>query len=209
LETTDGQNQAFDAVIVALPAHRAAGLLASINSELGSALGEIEYASSAIVVTGHHERDVSHPLEGSGLVIPTIERRQILSVSFASRKFASRAPVGKIVLRTFVGGALQPELFGRSDEELTQLVCSELGDILGVRGEPTFVRVSRHERAMPQYHVGHGERVARIKALVARHPRLALAGNAYEGVGIPDCVQSGEASAGRLFDALVPGERRV
>jgi oxygen-dependent protoporphyrinogen oxidase len=209
LETTGGQNQAFDAVVVALPANRAVGLLASVDRELSAALAEIEYASSAIVVTGHHDRDVAHPLDGSGLVIPTIERRQILSVSFGSRKFAGRAPAGKVVLRTFVGGALQPEPLERTDEELTQLVCSELADILGVRGQPTFVRVSRHQGAMPQYHVGHCERVRRIKALVTRHQRLALAGNAYEGVGIPDCVQSGELAAERLFDALVPGEQRV
>jgi len=83
-------------------------------------------------------------------------------------------------------------------------VRSELGDILGVRGEPTFVRVSRHEGAMPQYHVGHLERVTRIKALLAEHPRLALAGNAYGGVGVPDCIQSGQNAAKRVFSALVP-----
>ncbi|HET6326757.1 MAG TPA: protoporphyrinogen oxidase [Planctomycetaceae bacterium] len=204
VETSDGRELAFDVIIVSLPATRAAGLLSSVDGDLSGALAEIEYASSAIVVTGHHERDVEHSMKASGLVIPAVERRKILSVSFASRKFAGRAPAGEVVLRTFVGGALQPELLQRSDEDLTRLVCSELGDILGVRGEPTFVRVSRHDGAMPQYHIGHRDRVARIKALVAGHSRLALAGNAYEGVGIPDCVQSGENAAQRVFSALVP-----
>ncbi|HEV8004014.1 MAG TPA: protoporphyrinogen oxidase [Planctomycetaceae bacterium] len=204
LETGDGRQHAFDVVILALPANRAAGLLESIDRDLSASLGEIEYVSSAIVVTGHHERDIEHPLNASGLVIPAVEGRQILSVSFASRKFAGRAPAGEVVLRTFVGGALQPELLQRSDEELTRLVRSELGDILGVRGEPTFVRISRHDGAMPQYHIGHRDRVTRIKTLLAGHPRLALAGNAYEGVGIPDCVQSGETAAERVFNALVP-----
>ncbi len=156
------------------------------------------------MVTGHRERDVEHPLAASGLVIPAIERRRILSVSFASRKFAGRAPAGQVVLRTFVGGALQPEFLQGTDEELVRLVQSELADILGVRGEPLFARVSRHERSMPQYHVGHRDRVAHLRALLAGHPRLALAGNAYDGVGVPDCVQSGEAAAERVFSSLVP-----
>ncbi len=204
METADGRDLAFDAVVLALPAHRAAALVAQIDSNLSAALGEIEYASSAIVVTGHHERDIEHPLNASGLVIPAAERRQILSVSFASRKFAGRAPAGKVVLRTFVGGVLQPELLHRTDHEITQIVRWELADILGVRGVPTFVRVSRHEGAMPQYHVGHLDRVARIKTLLAEHPRLALAGNAYDGVGVPDCIQSGESAAARALSALVP-----
>ncbi len=136
-------------------------------------------------------------------MIPSVEGRRILSVSFASRKFAGRAPAGQVVLRTFVGGALQPEFLQGPDEELTRLVRSELADILGVRGEPMFVRVSRHERSMPQYHVGHRDRAARIRTLLASHPRLALAGNAYDGVGVPDCVQSGEAAADRIFSSLV------
>jgi oxygen-dependent protoporphyrinogen oxidase len=204
LENREGRQHAFDVVVLALPANRAAGLLQSIDRDLSAALGEIEYASSAIVVTGHHERDVEHPMKASGLVIPAVEGRQILSVSFASRKFAGRAPVGEVVLRTFVGGALQPKLLQRSDDELTRLVRSELGDILGVRGEPTFVRISRHNGAMPQYHIGHRDRVSRIKMLLAGHPLLALAGNAYDGVGIPDCVQSGETAAERVLGALVP-----
>jgi protoporphyrinogen/coproporphyrinogen III oxidase len=203
LETADGRDLAFDVVVVALPANRAAKLLAQLDSNLSTALSAIEYASSAIVVTGHHEHDIQHPLNASGLVIPATERRQILSVSFASRKFAGRAPAGEVVLRTFVGGALQPELLQRTDEELNQIVRSELADILGVRGEPTFVRVSRHEGAMPQYHVGHLDRVARIKTLLAAHPRLALAGNAYDGVGIPDCIESGENAAERALSAVV------
>jgi oxygen-dependent protoporphyrinogen oxidase len=204
LETADGRDVAFDVVIMALPANRTAKLLAQLDSNLSAELCAIEYASSAIVVTGHHERDIEHPLNASGLVIPAAERRQILSVSFASRKFAGRAPAGEVVLRTFVGGALQPELLQCTDHEITQIVRSELADIFGVRGEPIFVRVSRHEGAMPQYHVGHLDRVARIRTLLAEHPRLALAGNAYEGVGIPDCVLSGENAAERVFSALVP-----
>jgi protoporphyrinogen/coproporphyrinogen III oxidase len=192
----------FEAVILALPADRTAQLVWPLDSELGAALGEIEYASSAIVCTGHALADVADPLNGSGLVIPAVEKRRILSVSFASRKFAGRAPEGQVVLRTFLGGTLQPEILAHSDDELVRIVLSELGEILGVRGEPRFAVVSRHERAMPQYHVGHLDRVGRIEELTSGHPRLALAGNAYQGVGIPDCVGSGERAAERVFRAL-------
>ncbi|HEX4073103.1 MAG TPA: protoporphyrinogen oxidase [Planctomycetaceae bacterium] len=192
----------FDAVIMALPADRAAELVWPLDSMLGGTLGEIEYASSAIVCTGHALADVANPLNGSGLVIPAVENRRILSVSYASRKFAGRAPEGEVVLRTFVGGALQPEMLEHSDDELIQIVRAELGEILGVRGEPRFAVVSRHKRAMPQYHVGHLDRVRRIEELTAAHPRLALAGNAYEGVGIPDCIGSGQRAAEHLFRAL-------
>ncbi len=198
-----------DAVVIALPAGRAAELIAPLDRSLATALGEIECASSAIVATGHALADVRHPLNGSGLVVPAIEQRKILSVSFASRKFAGRAPDGKVVLRTFLGGALQPEVLAADDASLIQTVLSELRDILGVGGTPDFTIVSRHDRSMPQYHVGHIERVQQINRLAQAHPRLALAGNAYHGVGIPDCVSSGQQAAERAVGAALVALHRV
>jgi len=192
----------FSAVILALPADRAANLIWPLDSTLAGSLSEIQYASSAIVCTGHSLGDVAHPLNGSGLVIPAAEHRRILSVSFASRKFAGRAPDGEVVLRTFMGGALQPEILDHTDEQLIEIVKTELGQILGVRGEPRFAVVSRHNRAMPQYHVGHLDRLRHIEQRASEHSRLALAGNAYTGVGIPDCVTSGEKAADRIFNSL-------
>jgi protoporphyrinogen/coproporphyrinogen III oxidase len=193
----------FDAVIVALPADRAADLVHPLDAPLAAGLSAIRYASSAIVVTGHSRADISHPLDASGLVVPAIEKRAILSVSFASRKFVGRAPDEVVVLRTFVGGALQPELLARSDDEIVASVLSELGQIFGVRGRPHFIRVSQHERAMPQYEVGHRDRVRRIEQALSAYPCLALAGNAFDGVGIPDCIHSGEQAAERVFDSVV------
>jgi oxygen-dependent protoporphyrinogen oxidase len=192
----------FDAVVLAVPAFRAAELLAEHDSLLAASLSEIDYASSAVVVSGHALDDVPHRLEASGLVIPAIERRRILAVSFASRKFAGRAPAGKVLLRTFLGGAMQPDVLACDDRELVRIAQQELESILGVRGEPEFTLVARHERAMPQYHVGHLDRVQRIARLMESHPRLALAGNAYHGVGIPDCIHSGELAAERVAEAL-------
>lgn len=195
----DGSAEEFDAVVLALRAWQAAELIVPWDAALGDALRQIEYASSAIVVTGHRLDDVRHPLDAFGLVVPAIERRRIIAVSFASRKFPGRAPQGHVLLRTFVGGAMQPEMMRHSDEELVEIVREELHQLLGVGGREEFATVARYERAMPQYYVGHLARVERIRELAGRHEGLALAGNAFEGVGIPDCVRSGEAAAEQML----------
>ena len=110
-----------------------------------------------------------------------------------------------MLLRTFVGGATQPELFARSDEELLALVRSELAELLGVGGEPDFARVFRHTRAMPQYEIGHLDRVAAIDRALADTPSLAICGNAFRGVGVPDTIASAEAAAERIARAVAPG----
>jgi oxygen-dependent protoporphyrinogen oxidase len=195
----DGVAEEFDSVILAVRAYQAAALIAPWDAAAAGLLREIEYASSAIVVTAHPLADVRHPLDAFGLVVPAIEGRRVIAVSFASRKFPGRAPDGHVLLRTFVGGALQPEMMRHSDEELIAIVREELGELLGVAGREEFAFVARYERAMPQYHVGHVTRVARIADLMEGHPGLALAGNAYEGVGIPDCIHSGERAAERIL----------
>jgi len=197
-----GGAESHDAVVLAIPAFRAAALLPDCDSELGKSLTEIEYASTAIVVSGHKLSDVSHPLGAFGLVIPIIENRRILAVSFTSRKFPNRAPEGCVQLRTFVGGAMQARELEQSDEEIQKLVLRELSEILGVQGEPDFVHLTRWNRAMPQYHLGHLDRVAKIESRANALPRFALAGNAYHGVGIPDCIHSGEQAAEEIFYQL-------
>jgi oxygen-dependent protoporphyrinogen oxidase len=185
----------FDAVIVAAPAYRAADLLEGANASLALLLREIDYASSVVVVTAHRLSDVAHPLDAYGLVVPRREQRMVLAVSFLSRKFPGRAPADRVVLRTFIGGALQPELCSLPDEDLRAIASAALEDMLGARGEPELTRVVRYDRAMPQYHVGHLERVRRIEAEQARTPGLHLCGSAYRGVGIPDCIHDGELAA--------------
>lgn len=198
----DGTSWAVDGIIVALPAHCAAALVSPWDSGLSELLGRIPYASSAIVVTGHRLEDVAHPLNAFGLVIPHIEGRRILAVSFLSRKFEERSPAGTVQLRTFVGGAMQPEMLQQDDASLVAMVREELRDLLGVTGDPLFERVARYARGMPQYHVGHLDLVAQIERCERLHPAFALAGNAYRGVGLPDCIHSGEQAAERVFAAL-------
>jgi len=202
LQTTSGPPLTCEAVILALPAHRAATLLQGECPVAAGELGQIEYASTALVVTGHRLSDVRHPLDAFGLVVPARERRQILAVSFTSRKFPNRAPEGSVQLRTFVGGAMQPELLERSDEELLEIVRRELTELLGIDWRPEVTQIARWNRSMPQYHVGHLERVARIEAAIAQTPNLALAGNSLNGVGLPDTIASGEAAAERIWQGL-------
>ena len=199
LELPFGAKDSFDAVVLAVPAYRAGPAVASFAPRAAEALGRIEYASTAIVVTGHKLADIRHPLDAFGLVVPAIEKRKILAVSFTSRKFPGRAPDGCVQLRTFVGGAMQPDVMQQSDAELISLVRQELESILGVTWKPDFTIVSRWMRSMPQYHVGHLDLVAAIESDLAGFPKLALAGNACHGVGIPDCIHSGEQAAEKLF----------
>lgn len=195
IKSLDGPTEQFDGVIIATTTHQAATLLADFDSTLAQELNGIEYASSAIVVTAHQLSDVRHPLDSFGLVVPHRERRRILATSFSSRKFPDRAPPDSVLMRTFVGGAMQPELYDLDDDSLRRIVIEELADIFGVRGDPELTLVVRYPRAMPQYHVGHLDRAARIESRVADHAGLALAGNALHGVGVPDAIASGEAAA--------------
>ncbi len=197
-KNTDGQecpSSNFDAVILAVPSFIAASLLANGCPALSSELTRIEYASTVVVASGHKLTDIEHPLDAFGLVVPHIEQRKLLAVSFTSRKFPGRAPDGRVLLRTFIGGALQPELCDLDDSAIIDLVRRELTELLGVRGDPDFIRVFRHSRAMPQYHVGHLDRLTRIQAELANYSGIALAGNYLTGVGIPDSIASGEAAA--------------
>lgn len=200
-ELPDGARERFDAVVLAVPAYRAAEAIEGFAPDAATALRKIEYASTAIVVSGHRLADIRHPLDAFGLVIPAIEKRKVLSVSFTSRKFPGRAPEGCVQLRTFVGGAMQPELLARTDEELISLARDELADLLGVRWNPDFAVVARWMRSMPQYHVGHLDKVAAIERELSAFPRLALASNACYGVGLPDSIHSGEQAAARVFEA--------
>ena len=187
-----------DAVIVAVPAGAAAELLRSADPTLAMGLAGIEYAGSAVVSLGFAREDVAHSLDAAGVVIPRREGRRILAVSFSSQKFPGRAPEGSVLMRTFVGGALDPETAALDDERLLPLVLAELRAVLGVRGTPRLVQIDRWRGAMPQYTVGHADRVAMIQRLVASHRGLAMAGAAYEGVGIPQVIASGQAAAASL-----------
>lgn len=192
----------FDAVILTLPAWASAELLRDDHLRgLCRGLRSIPYAGSALIVSGHRLEDFSHPMDAFGLVIPAVERRRILAVSFSSRKFLNRAPAGQLVLRTFVGGAMQPELLELDDAALLRAVHEELTSIFGMRREAMFAEVVRYPRAMPQYEVGHVQRVAAIERELQNCRGLYLAGSGYYGVGIPDSIASGRRAADQCFES--------
>jgi oxygen-dependent protoporphyrinogen oxidase len=197
-----GSPEPFDAVIVATPAHQAAKLLARHDETLARHLDSIPYAGCAIALVGYRRQDVGHPLDGFGFVVPEIEQRRILACSFSSNKFPGRAPDGQVLLRVFVGGARHPEQLELDDEQLRRIVSEELTELLSIRGEPTLFGITRWASAMPQYHLGHCDIVSQIESVVAAAPGLALAGNAYRGVGIPDCIHSGEQAAEKITREL-------
>lgn len=195
------RDETFDGVVLALPAPRVVGLLQPHHKDLASELAAIPYAGAAVAVLGYARKDIRHPLDAFGLVVPAVEQRKVLAVSFASVKFPGRAADDQVLIRVFMGGALQPELLEQADDELLQLARQELEELLGARGTPRLAELHRWQGAMPQYHVGHLDRVERIEAHLQTLPGLQLAGNAYRGVGIPFCIRSGQQAADRLLAA--------
>lgn len=191
-----------DALIVAVGATSAASIVRQFDGELASKLGQIPYAGTAIVSLAFRRDQIRHPLDGFGFVVPAIENRRILAGSFSSVKFAGRAPQDAVLVRVFIGGACQSELVDLPDDELRKIACEELAALLGTTGPPLFADISRWPASMPQYHLGHGELVAEIETSASRWPGFALAGNAYHGVGIPNCIHSGQQAAERMIAAL-------
>ena len=197
--TEGGTTVDAEGVIVATEAYQAARLLRRADPALGHLLEDIPYASSATVTLGFRRDAIRHPLDGFGFVVPQVERRPIIAGTFSSVKYPGRAPDGHVLLRVFVGGALDEQAVGADDAALIAAARAELAVLLGAEGEPLFARVNRFVKAMPQYQVGHLARVDAIEAAARRMRGLALAGAAYRGVGIADCVRSGEEAAERLL----------
>ncbi|MEX2173269.1 MAG: protoporphyrinogen oxidase [Pirellulaceae bacterium] len=199
-----GQPEAelFDDLILAAPAPVCGRLLTSVDEKLAALVGSIPHAGCSLAFLGIRREQLSRPLAGFGLVAPAIEKRKFIAASLASLKFPGRAPEGKLLLRVFVGGAMQPDLAALPDGELRELVLAELRDLLGLTGEPEFFEVARWLGAMPQYHVGHLELVRQIEQRAAAVPHFALAGNAYRGVGVPQSIHSGEQAAERIVNAV-------
>ena len=190
--------EVFDGVIMALPAPQAAGLIRGFDGELGAMLASIPYGAAATVSLGFREEDVPHPLDGFGFVVPWCDEFSILGCTFAHRKYPGRAPAGHALLRGFHGD----DAASLPADNLVEATRRDLRRLLGVTVEPLFARVARYPLSLPQYGVGHLDLVSAIEQRVVSVPGLALAGNAYRGVGVPDCVRSGEAAAAALFNAI-------
>lgn len=198
LETPEGLVLARK-VVLATPAYVTADLLADLAPEAAQALREIPYVTTATVSLAYQESDLPRPLDGYGYVIPRREGRAALACTWTSTKFPHRAPEGKALVRVFIGRAGQEDALPWDEEGLLAIARDELRQTLGITAEPLLYRVFLWPRAMPQYNLGHLERLQRIEAALAPFEGLALAGNAYRGIGIPDCIRSGRDAARRLL----------
>ena len=201
LVINNGRTEEFDAVVTATPAHAAASLL-SAQSELASELSAISYTSSMTVVLGYDQSVRATLPAGFGFLVPRTEGRKILAATFVHNKFPHRAPENRALIRCFIGGSIAEQMFEREETEIASAVEGELKSILKFNVAPLFARVYKWRKAMAQYTLGHAARVARIKSLVTAMPGLALAGNAYSGIGVPDCVRTGTEAALSLMASL-------
>jgi oxygen-dependent protoporphyrinogen oxidase len=186
---------AADMVIIASPAFAAAGMLDGLDASLTATLCQIPYASMTVVCFGYSRERISHSLDGFGYLIPKQEGRNTLGTLWDSSMFESRAPAGKVLLRSMMGGACFPEYVNLSDDEVVARVRKDLQITMGISAEPEFVRVFRHQQAIPQYTVGHGKRLEALEASLKAHPGLILTGNSYRGIGLNDCVAAAERAA--------------
>jgi len=196
-----GVKAVFDSVIVASPAWAAGALLSKVDATLSGDLSAIPYSSSITVNLIYDEAGLGALPDGFGFLIPVVEGRAMLACTFVHRKFLGRTPPGKAVLRAFLGGTKNESLLSEPDDVLVATVRRELKEILGIEAEPEHTQVSRWRRAMAQYAVGHQERARRIAERVAALPGLRLAGNAYDGIGVSDCIRLGRLAARELAAA--------
>jgi protoporphyrinogen/coproporphyrinogen III oxidase len=199
-----GTAEFYDSVIVASPAWAAGVLLAPVDAVLSEQLGGIPYSSSITVNLVFDEDALGKLPEGFGFLVPASERRSLLACTFSHRKFLGRTAPGKAVIRAFLGGMRNEALLAENDNALVAIVRHELIDILGEKVvgiglDPEYTQVTRWRRAMAQYAVGHHERIERINERVAALPGLRLAGNAYDGIGISDCIRLGRKAAADLI----------
>lgn len=193
------QTDHFDAVIIATPAHAASVLLESTDENLSRDLGEIQYSSSVTVTFGYDEKVRNSLPPGFGFLVPRSEGRRMLAATFIHNKFPHRAPENRALVRCFLGGARDKQILQVTEAEIVGVVRNELREIVGISAEPLFARVYKWKSAMAQYSVGHLERLQRIELLRQNLPGLALAGNGYNGIGVPDCVRSGIEAASKIL----------
>ncbi|HEX9080066.1 MAG TPA: protoporphyrinogen oxidase [Desulfuromonadaceae bacterium] len=195
LRCSDGAEHDADIVIVAAPAYATAGMLDSLDPPMSSLLRQIPYAAMTVVCFGYERERIGHPLDGFGYLIPKKEGRSTLGTLWDSSMFENRAPEGKVLLRSMLGGACFPEYIRLGDDEVMTRVKADLKAVMGITADPSFVRIFRHEQAIPQYVVGHARRLAGLDERLALHPGLILTGNSYRGIGLNDCVAAAQRAS--------------
>jgi len=197
-----GQDSYYDAVVLATPANVAGALLEAVDVDLAKDLLGVSYSSSVTVALGYYMDQLRHLPPGFGFLVPRSEGTRMLACTFVHNKFPHRSPADKGLLRCFLGGARDEAILSLSDDDLLATVRGELKNIIKLDANPIFARISRWRGAMAQYEAGHLARVARIESCVSEMKQLAIAGNAFHGIGVPDCIRSGQQAADKILGAL-------
>ena len=188
-------------IVLAAPASKVAEMVSTVSPDLSTELRMIEYAGAAVVSLGFDRQDVSHSLQAAGMILPRVAGKRILAASFLSSKFPGRAPCGSVLIRAFIGGALDKGVSRLAGGKVVEAVLVDLRATIGLHGSPSIVQVDRWHESMPQYNVGHVERIKRIRQAESELESFGLAGSAYEGVGIPQVIQSGQVAAANAIKA--------
>jgi oxygen-dependent protoporphyrinogen oxidase len=194
----DGSSLESDCVVMASPAHATSEILRDFDHSLSRTLSEIPYPTVSVVCVGYKKERIGRSLDGFGFLVPFREGRRILGTLWDSSIFPNRAPEGHVLLRSMLGGARASQVAMQNENKLIDTVMAELGDIMGIRVQPDFARVYVHEKAIPQYTVGHQGRLETLERLQARHKGLYLAGNSYRGISVNDCIENSYRLAGEL-----------
>ncbi|MEE8495721.1 MAG: protoporphyrinogen oxidase [Xanthomonadales bacterium] len=208
LHMADGTDEQTNVLILAVPAFAQSSILKEYQPELAGLLSGIEYPALCVVCLGYREDRIAPYLDGFGFLVPSGEQRSILGTIVDSNVFPGRAPEGHALFRTMVGGAHTPQLAELPDDRLLDRVRADLKDITGLAAEPEFARIFRHEKAIPQYVVGHAARLEAIDRVLEKHPGLVLTGNAFRGVSLNDCVVNAWKTAQSLVPRSASGEER-
>jgi oxygen-dependent protoporphyrinogen oxidase len=206
LVSSNANVENFDGVIITIPTHAAARLLEDSHPKLASELRDIRYSSSVTVSLVYDEKVRANLPEGFGYLVPRAEGKRVLAATFVHNKFPNRAPDDRALIRCFLGGTRDETVLDLSEDEILGIIRAELRQTLRIEAEPLFARVYKWKAAMAQYNVGHLERLERIERLRLNAPGLFLAGNAYKGIGIPDCVRSGKEAASQAIEAVGLGD---
>jgi oxygen-dependent protoporphyrinogen oxidase len=200
---SDGSSFEADCVIIASPAYAAADMTRNLDRKLSALAAEIPYPSLSVACLGYKKERISADLNAFGYLIPSREKRKILGTLFDSSIFPNRAPEGHVLLRIMVGGARASDLAMENDQKLLDIIRTELSVTAGIDAAPDFIRIYRHEMAIPQYTVGHIERLRNIEAILGKYPGLYLAGNAYRGIGVNDCIENSAKLAEKIIEESV------
>lgn len=199
LTDQNGRSENYDALITALPAPANADLFTNATSGIGDLYRKIELSGVAIITLVYKNEQIKKPMKGMGFVVPELEHSPIVAGSFSSHKYPHRAPDGTTMIRLFTGGARMPDFLHLSDSEMIPRILKEIGDLLAIQGDPILIDVARWDQTMPQYNQGHLQWLDDLHALEKQYPSLGLAGNALDGVGIPNCIKNGKDAAEKII----------